>query len=225
VLIPNIPHMPHIRQKQFGNFTLTDAIRAGNRTPIVPVEGYRISRFRDAETLLRLPVLGAAVSADKLFDVFMDLLDPLGETVHVVLETSHETQSDTHEDLRRGDIDLPVLKSHFYDFEDLLLNDGCTGVAVVCRNRPIEVQMDEHKLLFVYAPDMKPFKKIMKRYGIDKNVDLRLIAEAEHFHQSQIRHYDEFQRFASQLGCIDYNSVATDEFDATGDFDSDLMEW
>ena len=56
---------------------------------------------------------------------------PLGPRVHAVLETSHGRLGDRHIDLRRGDIDLPVLMSHFCDFEDLLLNDGCTGVAVV----------------------------------------------------------------------------------------------
>src|SRR5262249_51637287 len=57
----------------------------------------------------------------------------------------------------RGDIRLPVLMSPFCDFEDLLLNDGCTGVAVVAVGRRIEVQLDEHKLLFVYARDLKPY--------------------------------------------------------------------
>ena len=46
--------------------------------PVVPTEGYRLSRFRDVETGICLPVLGAAVSAEKVFDIFLDLLEPLG---------------------------------------------------------------------------------------------------------------------------------------------------
>jgi hypothetical protein len=209
----------HLRQKHYDGFTLTEAIRPGAKLPIVPREGYRQSWFRDAETLLRLPVLGASVSADKLFDVFLDLLDPLGESVHVVLETSHEYQGDYHDDLRRGDIDLPVLKSHFCDFEDLLMNDGCTGVAVVCRGKPIEVQLDEHKLLFVYARDLKPFRRIMRKYGIHKDDELRLLAEAEHLHHSQIRHQESFHQLAGRLGCADFDTVMTEEDDC------DLLEW
>ncbi len=212
----NLPSS-HLNQKRYGDFLLTEAVRPGPTVPIVPVEGYRLSRFRCAETRLCLPVLGAAVSADKLFDVFLDLLAPLGERVHVVLETSHETGDDWHHDLRRGDIDLPVLMSHFCDFEELLLNDGCTGVAVVSATRKIEVQLDEHKLLFVYARDLKPFRRVLRRYGIKRSKELRLIAEAEHLHHSQIRHAEEFQVLAARMGAADFESVMSDE--------SDLMEW
>jgi hypothetical protein len=93
--VSNFPQ-PHLRQNRYGNFLLTDAVRPGPAVPVVPAEGYRISRFRDAETRLCLPVLGAAVSADKLFDVFLDLLRPLGERVHAILETSHTSGADFH---------------------------------------------------------------------------------------------------------------------------------
>ena len=43
--------------------------------PVTPAEGYRLSRFRDAETQICLPVLGASVSAEKLFDVFVTRAD------------------------------------------------------------------------------------------------------------------------------------------------------
>jgi hypothetical protein len=213
--VSNLPQ-PHLRQNRYGNFLLTDAVRPGPDVPVVPAEGYRISRFRDAETRLCLPVLGAAVSADKLFDVFLDLLKPLGERVHAILETSHTSGADFHEDFRRGQIDLPVLMSHFCDFEDLLLNDGCTGVAVVSATRKIEVQLDEHKLLFVYARDLKPFRRVMRRYGVKRTKDLRLIAEAEHLHHSQPRHAEEFQQLAMRLGAADFDSVLSDEGDLTG---------
>src|SRR4029079_5351042 len=77
----------HVWQNRYGDFLLTDAVRPGPGVPVPPREGYRLSRFRDAETGISLPVLGAAVSAERLFDVFLDLLDPLGPSVHAVLET------------------------------------------------------------------------------------------------------------------------------------------
>jgi hypothetical protein len=207
----------HLSQKRYGDFLLTDAVRPGPDVPVLPREGYRLSRFRDAESRIVLPVLGAAVSAEKLFDVFLELLEPLGERVHVVLETSHLSNGDRHDDLRRGDIDRPVLMSHFCDFEDLLLNDGCTGVAVVSSSRRVEVQLDEHKLLFVYARNLKPFRRVMRRYGIRRANDLRLIAEAAHLHHSQLRHADEFQQLAARLGAADFDTVLSDE--------NDLSEW
>ena len=80
-------------------------------------------------------MLSAAVSAERLFDTFLALLEPLGEVVHVVLESSHGAAIDEHTDLRRDHIDLPVLASHLCDFEELLTHDGCTGVAVMA-DRP-----------------------------------------------------------------------------------------
>jgi hypothetical protein len=205
------PSPSHVRQNRYGDFLLTDAVRPGPGVPVPPREGYRLSRFRDAETGICLPVLGATVSAERLFDVFLELLDPLGPRVHAVLETSHDSRGDRHTDLRRGDIDLPVLMSYCCDFEDLLLNDGCTGVAVVSAARRIEVQLDEHKLLFVYAKDLKPFRRILRRYGVQRYNDLQLIAEAPHLHHSDERFADEFHQLAARMGAADFDSVLSDE--------------
>ena len=112
-----------------------------------------------------MPVLAASVSSEQLFDVFMDLLDPLGEEVDVVLESSHESEPGNHDDLYREHMDTVILKSTLYDYEDLLLNDGCTGLAALNPNGPMEVQFDEHKLLFVYAHDLEPFEQILLAAG------------------------------------------------------------
>jgi hypothetical protein len=200
-----------VRQNRYGDFLLTDAVRPGPGVPVPPREGYRLSRFRDAETNICLPVIGAAVSAERLFDVFLELLEPIGPRAHVVLETSHGKGGDRHTDLRRGDIDLPVLMSYFCDFEDLLLNDGCSGVAVVAAGRRIEVQLDEHKLLFVYARDLKPFRQVLRRHGVRCDNDLQLIAEAPHLHHSDRRYEDEFHQLAARLGAADFDSVLSDE--------------
>lgn len=205
------PLPPHLQRSQYGEFTLTKAIRPGPTVPIIPMEGYRTSRYRDPDSKRVLPMLGAAVSAEKLFQVFLDLLEPLSDRVHVVLETSHESENNQHMDLRRGEIDAPVLMSHFCDFEDLLCNDGCTGVAVVAVGRPIEVQFDEHKLLFVYAPDLRPFKQILDSYGVPLKDDLRLIAEGPHLHHSSSEYLEEFLQLATRVGAADYDSVLTDD--------------
>ncbi len=81
----------HLRHNRYGSFTLTDAIRLGADVPISPQQGYRIERFRDPVSRRRLPMLAASVSAEQIFEVFLDLLQPLGETVEVVLETSHNS--------------------------------------------------------------------------------------------------------------------------------------
>jgi hypothetical protein len=71
-----------------------------------------------------------------------------------------------------------VLKSCFCDFEELLLNDGCTG----CRHfysGPLEVQFDEHKLLVAYAATWSR-SSASSGSGAWANVKLKLITEGEH---------------------------------------------
>ena len=153
----------HLRVDRYGPFILTGAVRPALGVPVRPTQGYRVEVFRDRLSRLRLPMLSAAVSAENLFDVFLDLIKPLGKRVHCVLESSHAESPDAvPTDFRRNSIDTPVLLSHFCDFEDLLLNDGCTGVAVLAARRPVEVQFDEHKLLTIYAADLKPFQRVLK---------------------------------------------------------------
>jgi hypothetical protein len=185
---------------RYGEFQLTDAIRPAPHVPVVPREGYRREVYRDPASRLRVPVLAAAVSREKLFEVFLDLLNPLGPIVDVVLETSHHSANGRHRDLYREHIDAPVLASHFYDFEDLLLNDGCTGTAIISRSGPMEVQFDEHKLLVIYAQDLAPFEVILARHGVSRIDDLKLITEGEHLHSTDAEHYERFEQLCTRIG-------------------------
>lgn len=201
----------HLSVRSYGSFTLTDAIRPGAGLHVRPRQGYRVEVYRDRRAKLRLPMLSAAVSAERLFDTFLALLEPLGEDVHVVLESSHNANADAHTDLRRNHIDLPVLASHFCDFEELLTHDGCTGVAVLADNRPIEVQFDEHKLLHIYAPNLKPFRKVLRAHGVKRRTLLPLISEAEHLHHTTDDFADDFRQLAVRIGVGDFDRVFSDE--------------
>ena len=201
------PLAAHLQVSRYGSFTLTDAIRPALDVPIRPRQGYRVEVFRDRSNNFRLPTLAASVSAENLFDAFLSLLEPLGDVVHVVLESSHGATADRHTDLRRNHIDLPVLLSHFCEFEDLLLNDGCTGVAVLSARRPVEVQFDEHKLLYVYAPRLKQFKQALRGYGVRRRKELPLIAEAEHLHHSTDEYAEQFKQLCLRIGVGDFDRV------------------
>jgi hypothetical protein len=190
----------HLRQDRYGDFWLTNAVRPSLQHQVIPRQGYRIEIYRDQSAGIQVPVLAAAVSRERLFDLYLDLLDPLGEVVDVVLETSHDSNGADHQDLYREGIDLPVLKSHLCDFEELLLHDGCTGIAVLSTSGPMEVQFDEHKLLVVYAADLKPFERIFQQYGVVRNDQLRLITEGEHLHSSDPAHRSVFEQLCYRLG-------------------------
>ncbi len=190
----------HLLVDRYGDFWLTEAIRPSLDRQVVPRQGFRVETYRDERASLQVPVLAASVSRERLFETFFDLLDPLGEVVDVVLETSHESEGNQHRDLFREHIDLAVLKSHLLDFEDLLLNDGCTGVAVIAKDRPMEVQFDEHKLLVVYARNLKPFQQLLGGRGVHRDDQMKLITEGEHLHSTDPRFLAAFQQLCYRLG-------------------------
>jgi hypothetical protein len=190
----------HLLVDRYGDFLLTDAIRPAPDVPVVPRQGFRLDVYRDRQAGIVVPVLAAQVSREKLFDIFLALLAPLGEMVDVVLETSHDSDNDQHQDLLREQIDRAVLESHLCDFESLLLNDGCTGVAVISNAGPMEVQFDEHKLLVVYAEDLEPFERILWQNGIDRDDEMKLITEGNHLHSTEPQHRELFDQLGYRLG-------------------------
>jgi hypothetical protein len=193
----------HLKIARYGSFTLTDAIRPSYDLAIVPSAGYRHDQYTDRDSAIKIPVVMASVSRESLLDVFFDLLDPLGPVVDVVLETSHERKGG-HRDLYREDIDLPILKSILYDFEDILLNDGCTGLAVLNPRTPLEVQFDEHKLLIMYGQELVEFEDVLDEYGLECDEDLKFVTEAEHVHASSEDYSERFAELKYRLG-IDEN--------------------
>jgi hypothetical protein len=190
----------HLRVDQYGDFRLTDAIRPALDLQVLPREGFRLDVFRDPNSDVEIPVLAAAVSRERLFDVFLALLQPLGEVVDVVLETSHHTTDNEHHDLHREHIDRSVLMSYFCDYEDLLMNDGCTGVAVISAKGSAEVQFDEHKLLVIYSHDLERFEQILRQFQIPRDDDLKLISEGEHLHSTEERFGQSFEQLSLRLG-------------------------
>jgi len=190
----------HLRVDRYGDFLLTAAIRPAPHLPVVPREGYRLEVYRDPNGQVEVPALIASVSREKLFPLFLALLESLGPVVDVILETSHQSRAGQHVDLIREQIDLPVLMSHLCEFEDLMLDDGCTGIAVISAGGPVEVQFDEHKLLVVYADDIEPFEDLLLHHGVRRLDRMKLLTEAEHLHSTGPDHLDQFDQLACRLG-------------------------
>ncbi len=190
----------HLRVSQYGDFRLTDAVRPSYDLQVRPSQGYRHDAYRDQQSKVDVPVLMGAASSEVLFELFMESLEPLGSEVDVVLETSHYRGEDRDLDLYRELIDLPVLKSILWDFEDLLLNDGCTGIAVINPRVPQEVQLDEHKLLIMYGEPLGGFEQVLQNRGIPLQENLRFITEAEHVHSSKDEYRTQFEDLTVRLG-------------------------
>jgi hypothetical protein len=190
----------HLSVARYGDYTLSDAVRPSYDLQVLPAQGYRHDAYRDEQTRSSVPVIMAAVSRERLFDTFLELLEPLGFTVDVVLETSHHRQRSGHVDLYREHIDLPVLKSILYEYEDLLTNDGCTGVAVLNPDVSHEVQFDEHKLLILYGEHLADFEILLHERGVKLDEQLKFITEAEHVHSSSDAYAAQFEELRTRLG-------------------------
>jgi hypothetical protein len=194
----------HLSVARYGDFELTDAVRPSYNLEVVPSAGFRHDVYRDTESRSTVPVLMAAITKPRMMETFIELLTPLGESVDVVLETSHSQQSNGHTDLYREQIELPILQSILWDYEDLLINDGCTGIAVLNPNLPQEVQLDEHKLLLVYGNKLTPYEGVLIDARLNCREDMKFITEAEHVHSTTERFVQEFEELKIRLGMDDY---------------------
>lgn len=194
----------HLGVARYGDFELSDAVRPSYNLEVVPSAGFRHDVYRDDENHANVPVIMAAVTRSRLMDSFMALIEGLGDVVDVVLETSHGSQSQGHTDLYREHIEMPILQSTLWDFEELLLNDGCTGIAVLNPRIPQEVQLDEHKLLIVYGKELKGYENSLLEHGVPCREDMRFITEAEHVHSTCERYVEEFEQLKMRLGMDGY---------------------
>ena len=195
----------HLGVSRYGNFVLTDAVRPSYDLDVVPSAGFRHDVFRDESARQDVPVLMATASREQLFETFMELLDPLGPVVDVVVETSHDYSASGHQDLYREHIDTPILQSILWDFEDMLVNDGCTGIAVLNPSIPQEVQFDEHKLLIVYGKELREYESILIDAHLNCREDMQFITEAEHVHSTNDEYIQRFEELKMRLG-IDEHS-------------------
>jgi hypothetical protein len=208
----------HLATVTYGNFTLTEAVRPSLDLKIIPEQGYKYDRlklgiddmtvFRRAGSRWLMPILVASVSLERLFDTFLEMLDPMGDTVSICLETSHSYTGSHRSCLCREHIDLPVLKSFLYDHEDLILNDGCMGISVSASKAPVEVRFDEHKLLSVYAKSLSPFEKILRRHNVQRRETMPMLTDAEHVHITRDEYFQRFKTLQVLLG-IDESYTTT----------------
>ncbi len=189
----------HLQVFRYGAFDLTDAIRPAVDLQVVPRQGFRHDVYVDPTSKAKVPVIMAAASRERLFELFVDMIDSLGPVVDVVLETSHY-HTGGHQDHYREHIDMPVLQSILYDFEEMLLNDGCTGIAVLNPKRQQEVQFDEHKLIIAYGSPLEPYERILIKHDVYVDNDIRFITEAEHVHTSSDQLYSQFEQLTMRLG-------------------------
>ena len=182
---------------------LTAAVRPGLELPVVPREGFRLDVYRDRNgPLARARSWPPPFPAKNLFDVFLELLAPLGDMRRSSCWKPATTAKATHHrDLFREHIDLPVLQSHFCDFEELLLNDGCTGVAVISTS--------EHRWkcsstnTSCWSSTLTTWSRssaCCAKPASPRDDSLKLITEGEHLHSTDPHHGEQFEQLCCRVG-------------------------
>lgn len=189
----------HLERNKYGNFVLTDAIRPSPNLEVVPRQGYTQSVWREEH--FQIPVIGVSASAEVLFPLWRDLLDLMPKEIDVVLESSHEMKSDNHTSYWRCRIEKSIFESIVLDYEDLLLNDGCTGVTVLSARKSVEIQFEEHKLLLLhgFTKNDRLFP-IFREHNVPYISNLRFITEVQHFHSTDDNHMQRFDQLKYELG-------------------------
>ncbi|MBU0766504.1 hypothetical protein KKF55_01815 [Patescibacteria group bacterium] len=190
----------HLAIGEYYGFKLTQAIRPSCDLKVVPSEGYRHDTYHYEDDDSQVPILIVAASREKLWNLFIDLLDPLGEIVDVVVETSHDRDVVGHNDIYRDHIDLPVLESIMEGYREQIINDGCLGIAVLNPDIVQEVQFNEHKLLIIYGEKLAKYERVLATHGVQCDERIKFINEAEHVHSTSDRYAEETKQLIVDLG-------------------------
>ena len=67
----------------------------------------------------------------------------------------------------------------------------------------MEVQLDEHKLLFVYGHENDAYERALEDNAVKCSEEMRFITEAEHIHSSTDELHERFDQLCYQLGIDD----------------------
>jgi hypothetical protein len=183
-------------------FKLTGAIRPVGKFGSTLVEGYCRARYEQADDFT-IPLLWAAVSAEKIMDVVMASINEVArgrEYLGVVLDSKHHDECSQVQHF--SEVDAIILQSVLWDYEDLLLNDGCFVLAVIDNRTHLEVQLDDHKLLAVYGSTerLAPFEQALIDHDVPLRPDMRFICQKDHVHISNHMLRQRFNELSMQLG-------------------------
>ena len=159
----------------------------------------RIDTYRDAKSKLRGPRPARLPSRrERCFEIFLDLLDPLGEVVDEVLETSHDsTTGNQHRDLFREAMDSAAIAA---------TSRNCSSMTAAPASldgppSPRWKSSSTNKLLVIYAAMLTILGPRPARYRVVRDDEApKLITEGEHLHSTDERYRREFDQLCYRLG-------------------------
>ncbi len=177
----------------------------------VPERGFKVLNYMPARSELQpapssMPIYSIAVEQARAFDLFTDLLEPLGEELSVVLESTHDsTVSNRSRDYWSVGHDAISLQSALVDYEDLLTKDGCTGLSILDENQHCEVMYTEDKSLHCYGTPgiMGKFQRILHRHNVLHRPEMKMLFDqVAHIHRTTVEYCDRFHELVERVGAL-----------------------
>ncbi len=167
-----------LANRTYGDFTMTPAVVFFKDGDAIPSEGYKIDKRMIADGRIQSRITISA-SAEKILDLFDDLVKRLGDTCGIAVEDYRAKQG--HVDHYAYSRDTFLIRSILVDFEEFILNDGLVGIAIWNDFEQAEIQLTVYKIIVVYAFDISCFISVLDSYGLQEDSELRFYFE--NFHQ------------------------------------------
>lgn len=199
-----------MKHRTFGTFTLPPAVvffKAGDN---IPTEGYKVRKTMLPDGRFQYQVI-ISVSVEKILDLFDTLVSLLGEHCHVVVQ-DFGSRTAEHVDYFAYQKDTVIVRSILCDFEELLLSDGFIGLVVYSEVAKAEIQLTQHKIIQIFALDLRPFRQVLNRYGIVENPELRFLFEDFHLLVEYVDDRAVLQSLKERL-CVESMAVQSDGFE------------
>jgi hypothetical protein len=147
-------------------------------------EGYDVIYLKDEDTPRYQYTL--AVSADRAGKVFVRLLALLPDEIRAVLEVPgpDEPAREVCDVWMSHAIEKEKFARAFREHQRLFIHDGMVGFGAVSGDGLTELFIDEHKLIYFYAPDMDRVDHVLASLGLPARNIVRHFSELGHVHVS-----------------------------------------
>ena len=203
-------------------FELTDAVCPINEFGLWA--GFqRATYFDQVSGVLQVVIINETKSL--LFDLFTDLAEELlkiekvkRSCIDVVLESRHIPDDKTgfgkkydccdraefFTDFVASHVDPVSFLSKLFDFEDLIMNDGFTGVSLLAIAAFCELRLDVHKVISVFSKRPNVAERMaafLKKRGVAQlPIQAHTVAEKPHVHIGHSNYKDRFDQFVESVG-------------------------
>lgn len=131
-------------------------------------------------------VQASVLRLQRLFADAVLLLPPHVQAVLEVRRTDAEMAADpdgpTQIRFASGVVPRATLLAVWKEHGPALVHDGMVGFGAYDPDSPLEVFLDDHKLLSVFTPEQEPFQALLERHGIPEGSTFPTILDHEHDH-------------------------------------------